>query len=1284
MEDEETRIIKQLIEQQMKEAYLDYSMSVIVGRALPDVRDGLKPVHRRILYAMQQIGLTYNKSFKKSARIVGEVLGKFHPHGDTAVYDSLVRMAQDFSLRYPLVKGQGNFGNIDGDSAAAMRYCISGDSLLLTDEGIIPISKISNKKETKINKTILSYKGKENKATKFFNSGKHPIIEIYTELGYSIKGTYNHPILCLSKDIEGKPLFIWKLLEDLKKEDILVLQRGHSLFSNKTRKLTEFHPNNKRYKDIKLPTVMNRDLAFLLGVLTAEGNYHQKKILFNNADKDLFKKIKKIINEQFVGTTIYERNIKRNYEELEIYHQKVVNFLINIGYSNHKSDKKSIPHTILESKKEHIQAYLKGLYEGDGSVSYKIDKRHKGKSFELTYNSKSKKLIKELKIILLNFGIVTTKPYLDKRNDCYKLQITGTDSLKVFSKEIGFFSNKKKSILKQCLNINDKRLSKTDYIPILSIYLRNKYNNTFLKRNNLDRYNSLSNKFEKISEIIDKNDKDMIKLLLKEKYLFNNITKISKIQKETVYSVKVNSNCHSFTANGFINHNTESKLSKISDELLGDINKNTVDFTDNFDGSEKEPEVLPAKIPNLLLNGSTGIAVGMATNIPPHNLIELANAISHLVNNPDAEVEDLMEHIIGPDFPTGGIICGRSGVHLAYKTGKGKVKVRAKSDIEEKDERKSIIITEIPYMVNKSNLLTHTAELVNEKVIEGISDIRDESDRDGMRIVILLKRGSDPEVTLNQLYKHTQFQTTFGINMLALDNKQPKVMNLKDILTHYINHRKEVIVRRTQFDLNKAEDRAHILEGLKISLENIDAVVKGIKASKDVQAAKDFLMNDFTLSEKQAQAILDMKLQKLTSLETTKIQEEFDNLMKLIEELKSILESHEKVLNIIKDDLEQLKLTYNEGRRTQLIEGLEEDIDIEDLIPVEDVVVTMTASGYIKRMSLSEYKIQKRGGVGVKGTEKKEEDVVENLFITSTHNYLLCFSSSGQVYWIKIYKIPDMGKYSKGKAIINLLNLKDGDKITSVIPIKEFDDKHYLLMATKNGVLKKTNLQSYSRPRSGGIIGINLRDNDELITVKLTTGNDKLILASKKGNAVRFDENDVRDMGRNATGVRGIRLGPNDAVVGMEIADETKTLLTITENGFGKRSPIVDYRLINRGGKGVINIKTTDRNGDVVSVKTVDDNDEIMAISQNGIVIRIKTTGIPIISRNTQGVRIMRLREGDKVTTIAKVTTNGTNGNENNIPEIINKNLITDIEEEEEDSGEEEEDIEEDSGEDNE
>ena len=793
----------EVIEKQMKEAYIDYAMSVIVSRALPDVKDGLKPVHRRILYSMKEQGMLHNKPFKKCARIVGDCMGRYHPHGDASVYDALVRMAQNFSLRYLMIDGQGNFGSIDGDSPAAMRY-------------------------------------------------------------------------------------------------------------------------------------------------------------------------------------------------------------------------------------------------------------------------------------------------------------------------------------------------------------------------------------------------------------------------------------------------TEARMSRIADEMLVDIEKDTVDFTPNFDNSLKEPVVLPAMLPNLLLNGSTGIAVGMATNIPPHNLTEVSNAILHLLDNPNTDALDLMQFIKGPDFPTGGIIMGSGGIRSAYKFGKGMVRVRAKAAVEENDKRAQIIVTEIPYMVNKSTLIENMAELVNEKKIEGITDIRDESDRDGIRVVIDLKRDASSEVILNQLYAKTQLQTSFNVNMLALHNNQPKVMTVTDILGHYIEHRKDVVIRRCRFDLNKAEERAHILEGLKIALQNIDDGVQTIKGSNDPAEAKESLKKLYSLSEKQTLAILDMKLQRLTSLEQNKIQEEHDSLLKFIADLKDILGSEQRVLNIIKDEVKYLRDTYGDERRTEIVDFYEE-IQSEDLIPDEDVIITATYSGYIKKQPLEEYKTQSRGGIGVKGTEMKEEDVVEHLFTASTHSWILCFSNIGKIYWLKAYEIPTGSRYAKGKAIINLLKMEEGEKINAMIPIKHFDDKHFLIMITKKGLLKKTSLDAYSRPRNGGIIAIGLRDNDELVNVRLTPGVLKFVIATKKGVAVKFDEKDVRPMGRGATGVKGITLEKGDEVIGLEVAMEIGDLLTVTENGYGKRTPITEYRLIRRGGKGVINIQTTERNGNVVGIKTVMEKDEIMCISEKGVIIRMPVTDISKIGRNTQGVRIMKMREGDRVTTLARV-----------------------------------------------
>ena len=794
-----SKIIPRVIEEEMKEAYVNYAMSVIVGRALPDVRDGLKPVHRRILYAMHDMGMFHNKPFKKCARIVGEVLGKYHPHGDTAVYDSLVRMAQDFSLRYPLIKGQGNFGSIDGDNAAAMRY-------------------------------------------------------------------------------------------------------------------------------------------------------------------------------------------------------------------------------------------------------------------------------------------------------------------------------------------------------------------------------------------------------------------------------------------------TEAKLNKLAEEMLKDIEKKTVEFKDNFDGSLQEPMVLPSRIPNLLVNGSSGIAVGMATNVPPHNLREVCDALIAFIANPEINTQQLMEIIPAPDFPTGGeLLCG-SELLYAYEKGRGKVIIKAVTEIE----GDKIIVKEIPYQVNKSELIEQIAELVRDKKIAGIRDINDESDRDGIRIVVSLKKDADANVVLNQLHQYSRLTTSFGINLLALVNGEPKTLGLKELLQHHLTHRKEMITKRTQYDLEQALQRVHILEGLLIALNNVDEVVAGIKKSKTVEDARNFLTATYTLSIEQANAILDLRLQKLASLEQEKIRNEHLELLEKIAFYKEVLSSEQKVFGLIKEELIDIKNNYGDERRSRLLQGEYNDVDLEELIKEETMVVTMTNSGYVKRLPLDTYKTQKRGGKGVKAAGMKDEDFVERLYVTSTHAYLLFFTDKGQVYWLKVYHVPEASRQAKGQHIANLIEKAKDEKVTAIIPVRDFKEG-YLFMATKNGTVKKTELQEFSRPRKGGIRAIGIEDGDMLVGVKYTDGNQEIILATKEGSANRFNEEDVRSMGRAAGGVRGIRLDENDEVIGMLAAEEAMDILTLTEKGYGKRTPVSDYRLCNRGGKGVTNIKITDKNGPVKTVMLVDGKEEIMLVSKQGIGIRMKCSDISVIGRATQGVRVMRLEEGDGLAAAAKI-----------------------------------------------
>ena len=819
MAEQSSNIIDINIEDEMRGAYIDYSMSVIVSRALPDVRDGLKPVHRRVLFGMSELGVGYNKSFKKSARIVGEVLGKFHPHGDTSVYDAMVRMAQEWSLRYPMVDGQGNFGSVDGDSPAAMRY-------------------------------------------------------------------------------------------------------------------------------------------------------------------------------------------------------------------------------------------------------------------------------------------------------------------------------------------------------------------------------------------------------------------------------------------------TEAKLKRIADEMLGDLDKNTVDYQPNFDDSLKEPTVLPAKVPNLLLNGATGIAVGMATNMAPHNLTEIVNGTIAYMDDKDITIEGLMKHITAPDFPTGGTIYGYEGVKSAFETGRGRVVIRSKSDIEVKSSGKEqIIITEIPFMVNKSSMLEKTAALINEKKIEGISDLRDESDRNGMRIVYELKRDAIPNVVLNNLFKYTQLQTSFSVNNIALVKGRPEMLNLKQMIEHFVDHRHEVIVRRTQFELEEAEKRAHILEGLIIASDNIDEVIKIIRASKSPDDAIEDLMKAFKLSEIQSRAIVDMRLRQLTGLLQDKLRAEYEEIMLLITDLKDILANIERRIQIIKDELAEMKERYGDERRTD-IEFASGEFSIEDMIPDDEMVITISHEGYIKRTALVEYKEQTRGGKGSKGVKTKETDFTEHMFVATSHNHLLIFTELGRLFWMRVYEVPEGGKATKGRAIQNLINIPSDDKIRAVINVKSLKDEDYInnhsiVFCTRQGVIKKTLLEQYSRPRTNGINAITIREGDQLREVKLTNGNSEVVIGLKSGRAIRFPEEKVRTMGRSAAGVRGVTLGgPKDEVVGMDCVDreEEKTILVVSENGYGKRTNLDDpetgdavYRVTNRGGKGVKSLNVTEKTGNMIALLDVDDSDGLMIINKSGITIRMSIDTLRVMGRATQGVRLIKLKGEDQISSVAKV-----------------------------------------------
>ncbi len=963
------RVIEREIEQELKDSFLDYAMSVIVSRALPDVKDGLKPVHRRILYAMNELGVFNNKPYVKSARIVGDCMGKFHPHGDLSIYDALVRMAQDFSLRYMLIQGQGNFG------------CFTGDTKVKLADGrdLSFIDLIKEHKEGKRNYT--------------FTANSEGMIEI---------------------------------------------------------------------AEIKSPRLTKRNQKIM------------KVILDNNEE------IKCTLNHKFMM-----RNGK--YKEA----QKL------------KSEDSLMPLYIRSSTEKDSKPALAG------------------------YN-----MILQPENVAINHKVSKVE-FTDQIEDVYDLTIENTHNFALAS---GVFVH-----------------NSIDGDPAAAM-----------------RY-------------------------------------------------------------------SEARLQKIAEDMLEDLNKETVDFGDNYDGKLKEPLFLPAKVPNLLINGSSGIAVGMATNILPHNLKETCDAIVHMIDSPNATINELLNLMKGPDLPTAGIICGTSGIKSYFKTGRGKVIVKSKIDVEEKGNKTYLIVREIPYMVNKSEMIEQIADAVKDGKIEGISDIKDESSRQGMRIVFALKSNANTDVTLNQLFKHSRLKESYGVNIVALVNNQPRTLNIRELIEYFIMHRKEVVTKRAKFDLREAEDKAHKLEGLKIALDHIDAVVALIKASKSPEEATLGLMKNFKLTEIQAKTILDMRLQRLTGLEQEKIRMDLKETLKLIEELKKLLSSVKLILGVVKKETLELKEKYGDERRTLITSEEDGEIQVEDLIEEAQTVITITHTGYIKRLPLDTYKSQKRGGKGVRGTATKDEDFVEDIYTASTHDHLLLFTNFGKLHWIKVHEIPEASRTSKGKAIINLIPLSEGEKVTAIVPVAKFDPNLNLIGATKQGTVKKTSLDEYSNPRKGGIAAITLEEGDELVAVALTTGNDEIMLGTAQGNAVRFNEKDARPIGRTGKGVRGVRLDDKDEVIGMIIAQKGIDILTITENGYGKRSSIDEYRLTARGGKGVINIKTSERNGNVVSIRAVTDKDEVMFISKNGIVIRTPAKDISQIGRNTQGLRLMRLEEGDKVVSMTKV-----------------------------------------------
>jgi DNA gyrase subunit A len=1236
------------IVEEMTGAYLDYSMSVIVSRALPDVRDGLKPVHRRVLYAMDQMGLQSTKSFRKCAGTVGEVLKSYHPHGDVAVYDSLVRMAQPWSMRYPLVLGQGNFGSQDDDPPAAMRYCVTGDTLVVTDNGLIPINQISQPGVEDVSVRILSKDGQTNTASKWWDCGVFPTWRVRTQRGYEVIGTTNHPLLvAVPHASDGRVSLTWKTIAQLAVGDYVVLDRSTNLWPELPVDLRPFYPTlfqKSRAKQHALPDTLNEDLAFLLGALLAEGTFRDQGIEYTNTSGDFADHFVQTWRRVFPTCRlhIFEKEPvgygKKPFLQIQVVSQHVTAFIQALGLSG-RSAQRQIPEVILRSPRLVAAAFLRGLFEGDGAVE------KSGRSLlRLSLTARNRLMLRQIQTLLLRFGIVASLKE-DRTRNMHRLLISGRDNLALFSSEIGFTSAVKSKALATILDLHTgKALSRTDFIPYLAEYVRahaTRGQREWLSKHNFDRTERLSATLPRLAQVLPAVAVAEIEDLARQHYLFERVESIEYAGEQPVYSVRVDSACHSFVANGFVNHNTEAKLAAIADELLRDIDKDTVDFKPNYDNQTEEPTVMPARLPNLLLNGSTGIAVGMATNIPPHNLLEVCSGIIYLIENPDATTEDLSRIVRGPDFPTGGVIQGREGIRNTYANGRGRIVVRARTVLEEAERgRMSIVVTELPYQVNKAELVKKIAELARDKKIDGISEIRDESDRHGMRMLIELKRDATPDSVLNALYKYTAMQSAFNANMLALVDQQPRILTLKAFLQHHIHHREVVITRRTSYELAKAEARKHILEGLKIALDNLDAVINTIRQSQSAEVALVNLMQQFSLSEEQGKAILDMRLARLAALERSKVEEELRDVLQNIDYYHMLLADINEIRKLIKADLMELKEKYGDHRRTDIVEGEAAEFKDEDLIRNDEVVVTLTEKGYIKRLPSNTYRAQRRGGRGITGMVTREDDTVRHLLVAHNHDALLFFTDRGRVFRLRVFELPDVSRIAKGEHIINLISIEQRERVTAMVYVPKGVSRDYMIVATKKGEVKKTAMDEFEVVRRSGLIAMNLEDDDELIGAKLAHVDDDVLMISAHGKAIRFTVEQLRSASRTSGGVRGIRLVKGDKVVSLNLAPKNGQLLVVNENGYGKRTPVDEYPSQSRGGSGVITSKVTKKTGLVATARVITEKDnDLMIISAGGVVIRTDVSTIHVAGRATQGVRLMNLGEGDSVVAVA--TTNG-------------------------------------------
>ncbi|QDQ96027.1 intein-containing DNA gyrase subunit A [Tomitella fengzijianii] len=1225
------------IQQEMQRSYIDYAMSVIVGRALPEVRDGLKPVHRRVLYAMYESGFRPDRSYVKSARSVAETMGHYHPHGDSAIYDTLVRMAQPWSLRYPLVDGQGNFGSPGNDPAAAMRYCVTADARVRVTTGatvrigdIVPGARPHSDTPLRDLK-VLDRHGGPVAADMLFHSGDHETQTVTTAEGYTLSGTTNHPVLCLV-DVAGVPTLLWKLLSEIRRGDRVVIQRTPA---------QEFGPGDWR----------ETAAALLAGAFVSEGFVSEGRAGFNNLDRDYFGLVvgmydaliggRRYVSSRRIasGSLLHELDIQ-NVEQLRA---SVLGEMVGV-----RSAEKYIPEFVWRAGPSTKRTFLEALFTGDGSCS-EIPRN----TVQISYSTYSARLAREVQQLLLEFGVIS-KRYRHATGE-FKVAVTNRRDAELFARHIGFGGDKQtklRAILDAAEQGSPAATSRSlshDHVPGLGRFLRehgaaDRRNRDWLRRHNVDRIARWEHRRDEIESHITEPDALAIARELTDgRFYFAEVADVADNGVQPVYSLRVDSDDHAFLTNGFVSHNTEARLTPLAMEMLREIDEETVDLIPNYDGKTQEPTVLPSRFPNLLANGSGGIAVGMATNIPPHNLRELAEAVFWCLDNPEADEEStlaaMMERVKGPDFPTSGLITGTQGIEDAYRTGRGSIKMRGVVEIEEEPKGPTmIVITELPYQVNPDNLISSIAEQVRDGKIAGISKIEDHTnDRIGMRIVVTLKRDAVARVVLNNLYKHSQLQTSFGANMLSIVEGVPRTLRLDQMIRLYVTHQLEVIVRRTRYRLRKAEERAHILRGLVKALDALDEVIALIRASQTVDIARAGLIELLDIDEIQADAILAMQLRRLAALERQKIVDDLAEIERDIADLKDILERPDRQRQIVKDELGEIVDKHGDDRRTRIVPA-DGDVSAEDLIAREDVVVTITETGYAKRTKTDLYRSQKRGGKGVRGADLKQDDIVAHFFVCSTHDWILFFTTKGRVYRLKAYELPETSRTARGQHVANLLSFQPEERIAQVIQIKTYEDQPYLVLATSAGLVKKSRLSDFDSNRSGGLVAINLRGEDEVVGARLVSSEDELLLVSKKGQSIRFSAADdvLRPMGRATSGVQGMRFNDDDALLSMSAVSRGTFLLVATSGGYAKRTAIEDYSAQGRGGKGVLTIQHDPKRGDLVGALMVDLDDEVYAITSSGGVIRTLAKQVRKAGRQTKGVRLMNLGDGDTLLAIAR------------------------------------------------